>query len=64
MDSSQVKYGFPLPAIYSHFVSDKVSTETVDRILNVNNINTRGGIMFTKTLIKFWLDLKIAIEKL
>ena len=63
MDRCQTKYGFPLPAIYSRFVSDKVSSETVNEMLNVNNINIRGGIMVTKVLIKFLFDLMIAIEK-
>ena len=64
MDRCQAKYGFPLPAIYSRFVSDKISSETVDEILNVNKINIRGGIMVTKALIKFLFDLKIAIKKI
>ena len=34
IERCQSKYGFPLPAIYSHFVSDKLSTETVNEILN------------------------------
>ena len=64
MERCQSKYGFPLPAIYSHFVSDKVSTEAVNEILNVNSINIRGGNMVTRALIKFLFELKTAIEKI
>ena len=64
MERCQSKYGFPLPTIYSRFVSENVSTKTVDEILNVNNINICGGNMFTRALIKFLFELKTAIEKI
>lgn len=64
MDRCQAKYGFPFPAIHSRFASDKVSAETVDEILNLNNINIRGGNMVTRALIKSLFELKTAIEKI
>ena len=60
MDRCKAKYGFSLPAVYCPLVT----SQCVNEIIRVNNIDKRGAMLTIRTFVDFLFNLKTCIEKI
>ena len=60
----QNRHGFQLPAIYSRLVGKGTDIDTINEILEVNNLNMiLGGMNPIKCFLTFLIEFKSEIEK-